>query len=300
MSRLQANLVLLVAALIWGSAFVAQSTAMESMGPLLFTGLRFVIAAACVAPFALVETRRHAGAPIARGQSGLFLVVGLIFFMGIALQQVGLVVTSVTNAGFLTGLYVVMVPALGLIVFRDKPHPIAWPAAAASLGGIYLLGGGSLEGLNWGDGLIIVCAVFWALHVLFVGRVGMASGRPLTLSFVQFSIVGALAFAIGLVFEDLSLAAMKGAAFELFYTGVLSGGLAFTLQVIGQRWTKASDAAIILSAEALFAALCGAVFLGERLTPMGLVGCALIFGAIVAVQIVPMLGRRPAVVPPAE
>ncbi|PTW59113.1 threonine/homoserine efflux transporter RhtA [Breoghania corrubedonensis] len=298
MSRLTANLILLLTAFIWGSAFVAQSTAMSSVGPLSFTGMRFLIAAACLAPFALREARRYRHAPVSRAHVQMFIVVGLVFFFAISLQQSALVLTSVTNAGFLTGLYVVMVPMLGAIAFHDMPHPIVWPASVASLVGIFLLGGGGLSGLNWGDGLVIVCAVFWAVHVLLVGRVGMASGRPLALSFVQFAVVGVCAFVPGVLLEDLTWTGVKDVSFELLYTAVLSGGLAFTLQVIGQRWTKAADAAIILSSEALFAAICGALFLGERLTPMGLAGCALIFASIVAVQVLPLFGRRRLVPPP--
>ncbi|MEI2387308.1 DMT family transporter [Breoghania sp. JC706] len=299
MTRLAANLLLLLTAFIWGSAFVAQSTAMSSLGPLTFTGLRFLIAAACLAPFALREARKHRDVPVSRAHAGMFLVVGLVFLCGISLQQVGLVYTTVTNAGFLTGLYVVMVPMIGAAVFRDMPHPVVWPASLASVVGIYLLGGGGIGGLNWGDGLVFACAVFWALHVLLVGRLGAQGARPLMLSFVQFAIVGAGSFVPGLLLEGVTWAGVKNASFELFYTGVISGGLAFTLQVIGQRWTKAADAAIILSAEALFAALCGAILLGERLTPAGLAGCALIFVAIIAVQILPFFGRRRIATPPA-
>ncbi|WP_321344485.1 DMT family transporter [Breoghania sp.] len=292
MNRLTANLLLLLTAFIWGSAFVAQSTAMSSVGPLVFTGIRFLIAAACLAPFALREARRHRGEPVPRTHMAMFIGVGVVFFCGIALQQSALVLTTVTNAGFLTALYVVMVPFFGAALFRDMPHPAVWPASIASLAGIYLLGGGHLDGLNWGDGLVIVCAVFWALHVVLVGRVGISSGRPLALAFAQFAVVGVLALLPGLAFEEVSLAGIGAIWFELFYTGILSGGFAFTLQIIAQRWTKAADAAIILSAEALFAALCGAVVLGERLDAMGLVGCALIFGSIVAVQLAPLITRR--------
>ena len=292
MSRLTANLLLLLTAFMWGSAFVAQSTAMSSVGPLVFTGLRFLIAAACLAPFAWREARRHRGAPVSRAHVGMFVGVGVVFFLGIALQQSALVVTTVTNAGFLTGLYVVMVPFFGAALFRDMPHPAVWPASLASLAGVYLLGGGHLDGLNWGDGLLIICAVFWALHVVLVGRVGMSSGRPLALAFAQFSVVGVLALLPGLVFEGGSLAGIKDIWLELVYTSILSGGFAFTLQIIAQRWTKAADAAIILSAEALFAALCGALILGERLDAMGLVGCGLIFASIVVVQLAPLITRR--------
>ncbi len=290
MSRLAANGLLLLAALIWGSAFVAQSTAMADLGPLIFTGIRFMIAAAVVAPFAWREARRNPNRPMTAAHGYAFTLVGIAFFFGITLQQVGLTATSVTNAGFLTGLYVVLTPLLGLIVFREQPHFVTWPAALTALLGIWLLGGGGLTALNWGDGLMVACAVFWALHVGLIGRAGASSGRPLTLSVYQFALVGVLALVPGLATEPLSLAALQGAAFELFYTSVISGGLAFTLQAVGQRWTRASDAAILLSSEALFAALFAALLLGERLTPMGLVGCALIFLAILAVQLVPLFG----------
>ncbi|GGE86563.1 DMT family transporter [Stappia taiwanensis] len=292
MSRLLANTLLLLAALIWGSAFVAQSTAMQDLGPLTFTGLRFLIAAAVVLPFAYREGRQPTARPLARGHMLQFTLIGVVFFFAISLQQAGLVVTTVTNAGFLTGVYVVLTPILGLLVFREHPHPVVWPASPVTLGGIWLLGGGSLSALNYGDGLMIVCAVFWAIHVGLLGRVASTSGRPLALSVWQFSVVAVLALVAGFAIEEVSWQGIQAAGLELFYTSVISGGLAFTLQAIGQRWTRAGDAAILLSSEALFAALFGAIVLGERLSPLGLVGCALIFLAILAVQLVPLLGWR--------
>lgn len=292
MTRLTANTLLLLAAAIWGSAFVAQSTAMDSMGPLAFTGVRFLIAAAVVAPFAYREHRRYTDVPLSARHIGSFVLIGLVFFFAIAIQQVGIVVTSVTNAAFLTSVYVVIVPVLSFLVFRERLHPVSIPAALVTLFGIWLLGGAGLDDLNWGDGAMLICAVFWALHVGLIGRVGTSSGRPLALSTAQFLMVGVIGLALGFVFEDVSLSAIRGAGFELFYTAVVSGGLAFTLQVVAQRWTRASDAAILLSSEALFGALFGALLLGERLDGLGLAGCALIFLAILTVQLVPMLTRR--------
>lgn len=291
MTRLTANMLMLLAAAIWGSAFVAQSTAMDDMGPLVFTGLRFLIAAAAVAPFALRETRKADGPPSAKHVRN-FVFLGVVFFFAIAIQQAGLLATSVTNAGFLTALYVVLVPVFGLVAFREHPHAVTWPAAFMALAGIWLLGGGGLTALTWGDAAMVVCALFWAVHVGLIGRFGAESGRPLMLSFVQFAVVGVIGLASGLVFEELSWAAIEGAGFELLYTSLFSGGLAFTLQAVGQRWTRAADAAIILSSEALFAALFGALLLGERLGLAGLAGCALIFAAILAVQLVPLIGRE--------
>lgn len=292
MTRLTANSLLLLAASIWGSAFVAQATAMDSMGPLAFTGIRFLIAAACVAPFAFQEQVRRPDAPLKWSHLVAFGLVGLIFFFGIILQQVGLMVTTVTNAGFLTALYVVLVPIFGFLVFKEKPHPILLPSAFVALFGIWLLGGGGLADLNWGDGAMVICAMFWALHVGLIGRLGAQSGRPLALAFIQFLIVGGIGLAAAWLVEDVTVAAMKGAWVELLYTSVISGGLAFTLQVMAQRWTQAADAAILLSSEALFAALFGTLLLGERMDAAGIAGCSLIFGAILAVQLVPIVQSR--------
>jgi drug/metabolite transporter (DMT)-like permease len=199
-------------------------------------------------------------------------------------------VTTVTNAGFLTAIYVVLTPILGLLAFRERPHAVVWPAALVTLAGIWLLGGGGIDRLNAGDLLMIVCAVFWALHVCLLGGMAASSGRPLTLSAWQFAVVGVVAIVPGLVLEPVSLQAVAAAGPEILYTSIFSGGLAYTLQTIGQRWTRAGDAAILLSSEALFGALFGALLLGERLTLAGLVGCMLIFLSIVAVQVVPIIG----------
>lgn len=290
MSRPVANLLLLLAALIWGSAFVAQSTAMRDLGPLTFTGLRFLIAAIVVAPFAIREHANRSLAPLTRGQMLRFTGLGLVFFLAIALQQTGMTVTTVTNAGFLTAIYVVLTPILGLLAFKERPHAVVWPAALVTLAGIWLLGGGGIDRLNAGDLLMIVCAVFWALHVCLLGGMAASSGRPLTLSAWQFAVVGIVAIVPGLILEPVSLQAIAAAGPEILYTSVFSGGLAYTLQTIGQRWTRAGDAAILLSSEALFGALFGALLLGERLTLAGLVGCMLIFFSIVAVQVVPIIG----------
>ncbi|SDU28575.1 DMT family transporter [Stappia sp. ES.058] len=290
MSRPAANMLLLLAALIWGSAFVAQSTAMRDLGPLTFTGLRFFIAALVVLPFAVNEGRRQPAAPLNAGHALRFTGLGLVFFLAIALQQIGLTHTTVTNAGFLTGVYVVLTPILGLLAFGERPHAVVWPAALVTLSGIWLLGGGTLADLNVGDLLMIVCAFFWALHVCLLGGMASSSGRPLALSAWQFAVVGIVALVPGLLMEPVSLPAIVAAGPELIYTSVFSGGLAFTLQALGQRWTRSGDAAILLSSEALFAAIFGALLLGERVSAAGLVGCLLIFLSIVAVQVVPIIG----------
>jgi drug/metabolite transporter (DMT)-like permease len=292
MSRLQANLCLLLAGAIWGGGFVAQSTAMKSLGPLWFIGLRFLVATLAVAPFAWRE-RRRAARPVSPRDYAAFTAIGIALFSGALTQQVGLLTTSVTNSGFLTGLYVVMVPILTVVLLRRAPHWIIWPAAALALLGIFLLSGGSLTSLSYGDAMTIVCAFCWAIQVFLIGIFASESGRPLLLSAWQFGVTGIFALAAAVLLEPISLDAIYNARSEILYAGVFSSGLAFSLQVIGQRYTTAPQAAIFLSSEALFAAAFGAVLLGETITPLGYLGCAIIFLAMLIVEIVPeILSRR--------
>lgn len=292
MNRKKANLLLLLAGAVWGMGFVAQSTAMDAIGPMLFVGLRFALAFLVVLPFALLETRRAKTGLAAADMTG-FVWIGLLLFAAMAVQQVGLLTTTVTNAGFLTGLYVIFVPILMVVFLRRFPHPVIWPGALLALAGIWLLSGGDLSALNTGDALVILCALFWACQVLLIGIYGARSGRPLTLSAIQFAICAVLGLVAGALTEPVAWNAIVEATPEILYAGVFSSGLAFTLQVIGQRYTSSAQAAIFLSSEALFAALFGAVFLGERIAAAGYLGCLFIFVAMLAVEIVPAtIGRR--------
>ncbi|WP_439272033.1 DMT family transporter [Pseudochrobactrum sp. HB0163] len=288
MTQTRANLLLLFAGLIWGLGFVAQSTAMDNLEPLTFIGLRFVVATAAVAPFAVIESRRAAAA-LTFADYQAFIFLGCLLGCGMYLQQTGLLTTSVTNAGFLTGLYVVLVPLLGVLLFSQWPHPVVWLSAILSLAGIWMLSGGSLESFKTGDWLMIAGAFFWALQGLFIARYALRIGRPVTMACIQFGVVAAAGLALAAVFETVKWAALKAAAPEILFTGLFSSGVAFTLQAIGTRYTTAPQAAIFLSSEALFAALFGAVILHERLPAIGLAGCALIFLSMLMVEIIPRL-----------
>jgi len=292
MNRASANLLLLITGAIWGGGFIAQATAMDSIGPVLFTGIRFLAAALAVLPFAVIEARR-AGAPLLpdTGQWARFSLLGTLLFTSLAAQQIGLLTTSVTNSGFLTGLYVVLTPVLGVALWRFWPHPVVWPAALMALAGIALLSGGAFTGLSRGDWWTILCAALWACHVQFLGRF-VGSARPLQLACSQFFVCGFLGIAIALAVEPVAWSMITASATEILFAGVISGGLAFTIQAIAQRHTTAPQAAIFMSSEALFAALFGALFLGERIGATGLAGCALIFVAMLSVELVPMMRRH--------
>ncbi len=298
MPPLQANALLLLAALIWGSAFVGQVQGMAGVGPLSFTALRFLLGALVVAPLAWREwrlLRATAGPPDGADLRGVLLLGGLLCG-GVLMQQVGLLDTTVTNAGFLTALYVPLVPLLAWLWQRQTAHWTVWPAAAGCLVGGWLLTGAApqpLTTLGRGDAWMMASALPWALHVLLVGRVANRLRGAFLLAFGQFSVCALLAGALGVATETTSLAGLRHAAGAIAYTGILSVGVGFTLQVIGQRHARPAEAAVLLSSETLFAALFGAWLLGDRLAPTGWLGCALILAGMLLVQLAPLLRRRP-------
>ncbi|MEF0938703.1 DMT family transporter [Rhizobium sp. BR 362] len=291
MTRIQANLVLLLAAAIWGGGFVAQSTAMKAIGPFWFIGLRFAVATIVVLPFVWMENRK-AEKPLTRRNWLSFFLIGVALFGGAATQQIGLLTTTVTNSSFITGLYVVFVPLIAVVFLRRPPHWIVWPAALIALGGIYLLSGGSFSRLTVGDFLTVVCALFWAAQITLAGSSVSETRRPLGISAVQFAVTAVAALAVAVIAEPISIADIQGALGEILYVGIFSSGLAFVLQVIGQRYTTAPQAAIFLSSEALFGASLGSLLLGETMGPFGYAGCGLMFTAMLAVELVPELVRR--------
>ena len=291
MTRIQANLILLLTAAIWGAAFVSQNLAMNSMGPLWFVGIRFIIGFLVVLPFAIRENRK-ATTPLNRKNILAYALCGIALLAGAITQQIGMLTTTVTNASFLTGLYVIVVPVLSVIFLRRLPHWIVWPGALLALAGIFYLAGGELSSLVVGDFWIILCAFAFGSQVLLVGIFMSGSDRPLALSAVQFLVTGMGALIIAVFVEPISWDGIVQAAPHLLYSGVVSSGIAYTLQVVGQRWTTAPQAAIFLSSESLFGAFFGALILSERIPVLGYFGCALIFLAMILVEIVPELTKR--------
>ena len=291
MPRPAAIALLLLCTMLWGFAFVVQKSAMETMGPLTFIGLRYLLGGLVILPVALFERRRQAIhlSPL----QWLFIgIMSLAFFIGSWLQQAGLLTTTVTNGGFLTSLYVLFVPAVGLVAFRVWPHPIVWIGMPMALIGIYYLNGGGLDSLNGGDGLIIVSALFWAAHVLMLSHIARATGQPILVSCISFLVAGALGLALAFALEAPNLDGIMNGWMEIAYAGIFSTAIAFTFQAVGQQYVPPANAAIILSSESLFAALGGAVLLGERLPAIGYAGAALILAAILLVEIVPALNAR--------
>lgn len=310
MKQRTANLLLLFAGAIWGMGFIAQSTAMDHIGPMLFMTLRFTLAAAAVWVFARRETSKHGHGSLSASDAQRSLLLGVIFWIPMALQQVGIMATTVTNAGFLTGLYVVIVPFIVLIGLREKQHWIVWPGAALALLGLFLLGDGGFGGLSWGDWLIALSAMFAAVHIVVLGKTVQGTGRPVLVATIQFTVSAALSligFAIfrlvpktAAIEPSATIENLLAASPQVLFGGLIAGGLAFTLMAVGQQYTKEAHAAVLISSEALFAALLGAIILGDRLNSRGYVGIAMMFAAILGVQAVPLIspnanGQSPAI-----
>lgn len=291
MSRSLALLCLLLTTAIWGFAFIAQKTAMDVMGPLTFMASRYLLGGLVILPLALRESRVRP-APLTLRHFVLIGTMSVVFFMGSLLQQLGLMFTSVTNSGFLTGLYVLFVPLILLVFFRTAPHRVVWLAAPFALLGLFLLNGATLDAINRGDLLVIASAVFWALHVLLVGLLARETGRPVLFSALSFLAAGLISAVGAFTFETPTVEAISLGWVEILYAGLFSTAIAYTLQAVGQQHVPPANAAIILSAESLFAALGGALLLGERLPAIGYAGAALIFLAIVLVEAIPQLRRR--------
>lgn len=285
MSRIHANIMLLLIAAIWGLAFVFQKTAMDHIGPYLFLASRAIVASVALLPLALRESSKL-GVSTPAGFWTISAIGGVTFFLGGILQQIGLVTATVTNTGFLTGLYVVITPLLTWLVLRRLPRLYVWPSVALAFVGTWLLGGGTIGGFSYGDWLVAISAIFWSAHILVVAH-SARYARPIGFTAVQFSVVGLISLAGALSFETISIDGLSNAAAEIAYVGFLSSALTFTLLAVALRYTPAVEAMILVSMETVFAALCAVILLGEWLAPIGWLGAAMMFSASLIVQAAP-------------
>ncbi len=288
-SRLQwrADLFLLTAAVVWGGGFVSQRAASEHLGPATYNAARFVVAAVALLPF--VWPRRHRPARVPspghwRGWRVLAggIAAGTVMCVGSWFQQAGVAETTAGKAGFITGLYVLLVP---LIVWLagTRPPRATFPAAAIAIAGLYLLSEAGLWSMGRGDLLVLVSAVVWAFHVLLIGWLAHRIDG-LQIAWLQMVFSALLSLPLVLLNEDVSWAALVAAALPILYNGLVCGALGFTLQIVGQRHAPPSHAAILMSLESVFAALFGFLLLGERLGPRSLLGCALMLLATLTSQ----------------
>ena len=287
--RVRADLALFSTAIIWGSAFAAQRVAAAHVGPFLYNGIRFLLGALVLLPLVwrrgravAQETALESDAQSGREWRGGMLA-GLILVGAATLQQAGLQYTTAAKAGFITGLYVVLVPLFLALGWRQWPRPSAWAGSLLAAVGLYLLSMSGRFSLAPGDGLELLGACLWALHVILIGRLaGRVDG--LRLALIQYLVCGAVSTALGLGLEAHTLGGLRAAWWAVVYGGAVSVGLGYTLQVIGQQDAPAADAVLVLSLEAVFAALFGWLLLRETLTRGQLLGCALMLGGMLLAQ----------------
>ncbi len=286
--KAKGNLMLLVTALIWGTAFAAQSGAMDHIRPFTFTALRSFLGGLVLLPVIALFRRE----PV-KSRKTLFTggaLCGLCLFIASAFQQVGIVYSTTAKAGFITALYVVFVPLIRLALGK-RPSPIVWPAVGISVIGFYLLcvGGGALS-LQKGDLLLLLCAVCFSIHILVIDRFSPRTDG-VKMACIQFFVCGALSLICTLFFETPDMKSIAAAWLPVAYAGVLSSGIAYTMQIVGQKYTDPVTASLICSLEAVFAALAGYLcwrlgWIGNgNITPREIFGCLLVFIAVILVQI---------------
>jgi len=294
--HLRANLLMLAAAMIWGSAFVAQRLSLDAIGPFLFTGLRFLLGAFVVSIAWMGVKRRRPGDA---GQPPTDMrklwrdgaVLGLLVAVSISCQQIGLQYTKVANAGFISSLYVVIVPLMG-VVLRHQTGVGVWLGALLAALGMYFLSVDEHFSILYGDWLQLAGSIVISAQVVLVSRFARRHD-PLALALVQFVVCGVVSLAVGLVVDPLRLSDIVRAAPTILYGGALSVGVAYTIQVVAQKDAAPAHAAVIFSMEGVFAALAGWLVLGETLATRAVLGCALMLAGLIVCQVMPMwTGRR--------
>lgn len=283
------NLMLILAAFIWGIAFSAQTAGMDYLGPFTFNGIRFVIGGAVLIPVILIMNRRRSKPPVHdRAYYKKLIKAGVLcgVLLGVAssVQQVGLIYTTAGKAGFITALYVIMVPLFGLFLGKKPPFILSISVAIAVVGMYFLCVAGSLS-LNKGDILVFICAILYTFHIMVVDR--FAPGlNGVELSSIQFFTAGIISLiVIPFNHETITMEAVRGCMIPLLYAGVMSSGVAYTFQILGQQRTSPVMASLLLSLESVFAAVMAWIILGQPMSPKEILGASLCFFAIILAQL---------------
>ena len=282
----------LVATFIWGTAFIAQDTGMDNIGPLTFNASRFFLGFIAIIPFALFFESKKIRKEIQFNQKNfikLLIIMSASIFLGTSLQQAALQYTNIANAAFFTVFYVPLVPILSYFIYSKKVHWSIWPSIALCLCGVYFLSNFSNSEIMLGDGLIILCSFFWALHIIFAGKFMEIFDIPIFFSAMQALVVGILSILFAYLFEEINLSKIFLESSSIIYAGVLSGGIAFTLQMLAQRNIEDASVSIIYSLESVFATVAAWIILNQILEINNIIGCILILLAILFSQLAPII-----------
>ena len=280
----------LITTFIWGTAFIAQDTGMDNIGPLTFNSSRFFVGFLTILPFAILIEKNKIKKEI-KNNSKLFIkyliFMGVSLFLGTFLQQAALQYTNIANAAFFTVFYVPFVPIILFIIYKEKVHWSIWPSIALCIVGVYLLTDFSDAEIMLGDTLVIFCSIFWALHIIFAGKFMQNFNIPMFYATLQAAFVFLLSIFFAIIFEEVILSNIFLELSSILYAGVLSGGVAFTLQMYAQKNIEEAPAAIIYSLEGVFAAIAGWIILDQFLKFNNIIGCILILFAVILSQILP-------------
>lgn len=285
--RMIGNGMLLLAAIIWGASFVAQVVGLDYVGPFTFLAVRSLLGSLVLLPvIALLDKGGISKKPASSGErktlwlAGLFC--GLFLFTACALQQVGLMTTEAGKGGFLTALYIILVPVFGLF-FKKKVSSWVWIAVILALIGLYLLCAGDMT-MGTGEILLILCAVAFTGHIMTIDHFSPYVDG-VRLSCLQFFICGVICLVIALFTETITLDSLLQCWLPIAYSGILSAGAGYTLQILGQSRTEPTTASLLMSLESVFSVLSGWLLIGERLSAAELTGCALVFVGVVLAQL---------------
>ena len=284
-------LCLVVCTLIWGTTFVAQDSGMDNIGPFTFNSVRFFVGFLAVSPFFFFFEKKKIKIDKSKFYK-LIIPVGFFLFLGTVFQQVALIYTDIANAAFFTIFYVPMVPIIVYFLFADKLHWSIWPSVFACVLGGYLLSDINNSVVRLGDTLVFIGAVFWALHIIYIGKIINQFDLPFFIAMLQNLIVALLSFLLVVMFEEIDFAKIKLETIEILYAGILSGGAAFALQLFGQRNISAAPAAIVMSLEGVFAAIAAWIILNQILGINNIIGCSLILGGVLLSQLAPIYKKN--------
>ena len=287
LKKLRGSLMLLTAAFIWGTAFVAQSKGMDYVAPFTYNAVRTLIGGVVLIPMVFLFGQKSRRKVSENNNKISFIggiICGLVLFAASSFQQLGISLTSAGKAGFITALYVVIVPVIS-IIFGQKSNLKMWICAFTAIIGFYLLCIKEGFRLSKGDLYVLICAVFYSVHIIVIDHFNSKGAEPVKMSCVQFFTAGSIMMICMFIFESPALSAVWAAKYTILYAGVMSCGVAYTLQIIGQKYTESTTAALIMSLESVFAALAGWIILSEHMSMKEFAGCILVFAAVVFSQL---------------
>ena len=295
MKKLVSFFSLIVCTFIWGTTFIAQAEGMTYIGPFTFNSVRFFVGFLAVLPFAFLFEKNKITLQIKSRKEEfikLIIPVGVFLFLGCVLQQTSLLYTDVANSAFFTIFYVPLVPIILYFLFSEKLHWSIWPSVSACVIGGYFLSDINNANVRLGDSLVLAGALFWALHIIYIGKIIKKFDLPFFIALLQNIIVAVLSFILVLIFEEFNFSNIKLETVEILYAGILSGGVAFALQIFGQKNILAAPAAIIMSTEGVVATIAAWIILNQILGLGNVIGCILILFGVLFSQLVPLIEKK--------